>query len=62
MNSHIAQKLVATYALIGPASLTELENSLGALDVELSPDEVAWLNLELPAAASTGRLTDTVLD
>jgi len=50
------------YALIGPASLTELENSLGALDVELSPDEVGWLNLELPAAAGTLRLSETVLD
>jgi aryl-alcohol dehydrogenase-like predicted oxidoreductase len=38
------------YALIGPASVAELDNSLGALDVELSADEVAWLNLE-PAAA-----------
>jgi aryl-alcohol dehydrogenase-like predicted oxidoreductase len=33
------------YALIGPASVAELDNSLGALDVELSADEVAWLNL-----------------
>jgi aryl-alcohol dehydrogenase-like predicted oxidoreductase len=38
------------YALIGPASVAELDDCLGALDVELSADEVAWLNLE-PAAA-----------
>lgn len=34
------------YALIGPATVEELDNSLGALDVALTPDEVAWLNLE----------------
>ena len=34
------------FALIGPATVAELEDCLGALDVELSPDEVAWLNLE----------------
>jgi 1-deoxyxylulose-5-phosphate synthase len=34
------------YALIGPANVAELDNSLGALDVALTSDEVAWLNLE----------------
>jgi 1-deoxyxylulose-5-phosphate synthase len=34
------------FALIGPANVAELEDCLGALDVELTPDEVAWLNLE----------------
>jgi aryl-alcohol dehydrogenase-like predicted oxidoreductase len=34
------------FALIGPATVAELDNSLGALDVELTPDEIAWLNLE----------------
>lgn len=34
------------YALIGPATVAELDNCLGALEVELAPDEVAWLNLE----------------
>lgn len=34
------------YALIGPATVAELDNCLGALDVALAPDEVAWLNLE----------------
>ncbi|MBV9325699.1 MAG: aldo/keto reductase [Chloroflexi bacterium] len=33
------------YALIGPASVAELDNSLGALAIELTADEVAWLNL-----------------
>jgi 1-deoxyxylulose-5-phosphate synthase len=34
------------FALIGPASVAELDDCLGAVDVNLSPDEVAWLNLE----------------
>ena len=34
------------YALIGPETVSELDNSLGALDVELDADELAWLNLE----------------
>jgi aryl-alcohol dehydrogenase-like predicted oxidoreductase len=33
------------YALIGPASAAELDDSLGALEVELTAEEVAWLNL-----------------
>jgi 1-deoxyxylulose-5-phosphate synthase len=34
------------YALIGPATTSELDNSLGALDVQLSEEELAWLNLQ----------------
>ena len=34
------------YALIGPATVSELDNSLGALDVTLSEEELAWLNLQ----------------
>jgi 1-deoxyxylulose-5-phosphate synthase len=37
------------YALIGPATVDELDNSIGALDVQLSNDEVAWLNLQKEA-------------
>jgi aryl-alcohol dehydrogenase-like predicted oxidoreductase len=33
------------FALIGPATVAELDDCLGALDVELTPAEVAWLNL-----------------
>ena len=36
------------FALIGPANVSELDDCLGALDVELTPQEVAWLNLESP--------------
>jgi aryl-alcohol dehydrogenase-like predicted oxidoreductase len=35
-----------TFALIGPRSVAELRDCLGALDVRLTPDELAWLNLE----------------
>ncbi|HLZ10491.1 MAG TPA: aldo/keto reductase [Chloroflexota bacterium] len=41
----LAQPL-EVFALIGPANVAELEDSLGALDVELTADEIAWLNLE----------------
>jgi 1-deoxyxylulose-5-phosphate synthase len=34
------------YALIGPATTSELDNSLGALDIVLSEEELAWLNLQ----------------
>ena len=34
------------YALIGPASVAELDDCLGALEIELTSDELAWLNLE----------------
>ena len=34
------------YALIGPRSLAETRDSMGALEIELTPDEVRWLNLE----------------
>ena len=29
--------------LIGPRNLTELEDSLSALDIKLTPDQVRWL-------------------
>ncbi|GAA1980168.1 aldo/keto reductase [Microbacterium pumilum] len=35
-----------TWTLIGPATTGELHSSLGALKVSLTPEEVAWLNLE----------------
>ncbi len=34
------------YALIGPATTDELADSLGALDVTLTEEELAWLNLQ----------------
>ena len=41
------------YALIGPATVAELEDCLGALAVELAPDELAWLNLEAERSLAT---------
>ena len=35
-----------TFALIGPRTLEEIRTSLPGLTVELTPGEVAWLNLE----------------
>jgi 1-deoxyxylulose-5-phosphate synthase len=40
------------FALIGPATVAELDDCLGALEVELTPDEVAWLNLERSAVGA----------
>jgi aryl-alcohol dehydrogenase-like predicted oxidoreductase len=37
------------YALIGPATVDEMDNSVGALDVQLSNDELAWLDLQKEA-------------
>ncbi len=34
------------FPLIGPHTVDELKSSVAALDLELSPDEVRWLNLE----------------
>ena len=42
----VLQQPLNVYALIGPETVKELENSLGALDVELEADELSWLNLE----------------
>jgi aryl-alcohol dehydrogenase-like predicted oxidoreductase len=35
-----------TFPLIGPRTVGELHDCIGALDVSLSADELAWLNLE----------------
>lgn len=35
-----------TFPLIGPRTPGELRDCLGALDVDLAPEELAWLNLE----------------
>lgn len=36
-----------TWALVGPGNLHEMRVSTEALDIELTPEEVKWLNLEL---------------
>ncbi|CAN5310527.1 aldo/keto reductase [soil metagenome] len=35
-----------TYAIIGPRTVDELHRSVAALEIELTPDERRWLNLE----------------
>ena len=35
-----------TFPLIGPRTRAELEDCLGALAIELSDEQVAWLNLQ----------------
>jgi aryl-alcohol dehydrogenase-like predicted oxidoreductase len=34
------------FALIGPQSIDELRDSLPALEIVLTPEEMRWLNLE----------------
>lgn len=42
----LCQPALDIYALIGPRTVEELRSSLEALSVRLSPDELAYLNLE----------------
>jgi aryl-alcohol dehydrogenase-like predicted oxidoreductase len=44
--AYVLNQPFPTFALIGPRQLSETRTSLPALDVKLSPEEVAWLNLE----------------
>ena len=44
--AYVLNQPFPTFALIGPRQLSETRTSLPALDVELSPDELGWLNLE----------------
>ncbi|MGB7158834.1 MAG: aldo/keto reductase [Tepidisphaeraceae bacterium] len=44
--AYVLSQPFPTFALIGPRQLCETRTSLPALDVELSPGEVKWLNLE----------------
>ena len=34
------------YAMIGPETMDEMRASMSSLDVQLTPEELAWLNLE----------------
>jgi len=42
----VLQAKFPVFALIGPRTPEELQDSLGALDLELTPEQVAYLNLE----------------
>lgn len=48
--AYVLHQPFPTFPLIGPRTLDETRSSLVALDVELTPDQVAWLDLrEQPA-------------
>jgi aryl-alcohol dehydrogenase-like predicted oxidoreductase len=44
--AYVLNQPFPVFALIGPQTLRETHTSLQALDIQLSPDELAWLNLE----------------
>jgi aryl-alcohol dehydrogenase-like predicted oxidoreductase len=44
--AYVLNQPFPTFALIGPRQLSETRTSLAALDVELSRQDLAWLNLE----------------
>jgi predicted dehydrogenase/aryl-alcohol dehydrogenase-like predicted oxidoreductase len=43
--AYVLQQNFPTFALIGPRTPTETRTSLAALDIELSPEQIAWLDL-----------------
>jgi aryl-alcohol dehydrogenase-like predicted oxidoreductase len=44
--AYVLNQPFPTFPLIGPRTLAETRTSLPALDIELSPEELRWLNLE----------------
>jgi predicted dehydrogenase/aryl-alcohol dehydrogenase-like predicted oxidoreductase len=44
--AYVLNQPFPTYALIGPRALSETRTSLPGLDIELTADELRWLNLE----------------
>jgi len=44
--AYVLNQPFPTFALIGPRQLSETRTSFAALSIDLSPDELAWLNLE----------------
>ena len=44
--AYVLHQGFATFALIGPRTIGETRSSFRALDVKLTPDEVAWLSLD----------------
>jgi predicted dehydrogenase/aryl-alcohol dehydrogenase-like predicted oxidoreductase len=47
--AYVLRQPFPTFPLIGPRQLSETRTSLPGLDVELTPQEVRWLNLDLEA-------------
>jgi aryl-alcohol dehydrogenase-like predicted oxidoreductase len=48
----VIQQPFPTFPIIGPRNVNELESSLGGLNVALSSEEIAWLNLESDGGSS----------
>ena len=44
--AYVLQQPFLTFALIGPQTIDELRLVLPALDIELAPEELCWLNLK----------------
>ncbi|MDP9379178.1 MAG: aldo/keto reductase [Chloroflexota bacterium] len=44
--AYVLNQPFPTFPLIGPRALSETRTSLTALDIDLTPDELRWLNLE----------------
>ena len=44
--AYVLHQPFPTFALIGPRTLHETTTSLPALNLELTPDQIQWLNLE----------------
>lgn len=45
--AYVLEQPFPTFPLIGPRNIVETRSSLRALEVDLSPDDVRWLNLEI---------------
>jgi predicted dehydrogenase/aryl-alcohol dehydrogenase-like predicted oxidoreductase len=44
--AYVLNQPFPTFPLIGPRTIEEIRSSFGGLDIELTPEEVQWLNLE----------------
>lgn len=44
--AYVLHQPFPVFPLVGPRTLAELRDTLGALDISLTPEEVRWLNLE----------------
>ena len=49
--AYVLRQPFPTFPLIGPRALAETRTSFPALDIELTPEEVRWLNLETESRA-----------
>ena len=45
--AYVIHQPYPTFPIVGPCTLDELDSSLEALKIELSNDEMGWLNLEV---------------